>query len=334
MTTVTLRKQSAEALDIQKRVLEATIIPKINRVFKNMANDAANLYRATGRVPSQLLAENYSPEFLKEIRDAMRKSIKKFGFNLRKSVEKKHGLFFDAENKVDWIDFELKQTITIDDEDLEPKINTVNNAFLVAATIFIANESEVQNAFVAVTNEKMLRTATSAGIAEYSAQIAEKEAEVAALNSQLITAPSNQVRANITRDIASVNRQIAASNANQDAIIARNIEVNLLQKAPGRSELIAAQNVGLAESWARQTEAELVNDAALIAANGETVKVLKSWQAILDLKTRSSHVAADNQEVGVNDSFSVGGEQLKFPRDPNGSAKNIINCRCISDFSV
>ena len=333
MTTVNLRKQSAEQLDIQKRVLEATITPKINRVFKNMANDAANLYKATGRVPSQLLADNYSPEFLKEIRDAMRKSIKKFGFNLRKSVEKKHGLFFDAENKASWIDLELKQTITIDDADLDPKLNTINNQFLLASTIFIANESEEQNGFVTETNTKMLEQATIAGIAAYATLIAGKEEEVARLNSQLITIPNDVQRAKITRDIASVNRQIAASNAGKDAIIAKNIETNLLQKAPARSELIASQNVGLAESWARQTEAELVDNAALIATSGETVKVLKSWSTILDSRTRSSHVDADGQQVTVNEQYNVGGESLKAPRLGSIPGNN-INCRCISSFTV
>ena len=96
MTTLKLRKQTAQALDIQKRHLEASIIVKFNAIFKNMANDASNLYRATGKLDNQLLAKNYAPEFLKEIRDAMRKSIKKFGFILRKDVEKKYNVFFDA----------------------------------------------------------------------------------------------------------------------------------------------------------------------------------------------------------------------------------------------
>ena len=334
MVTVNLRKQSAEALDIQKRVLEASITPKINRVFKNMATDASNLYKATGSVPSQLLAKNYSPEFLKEIRDAMRKSIKKFGFNLRKSVEKKHGLFFDAENKASWIDLELKQTITIDDADLDPKLNAINNQFLLASTMFIANESEEQNGFVTDTNSKMLEQSTIAAIAAFTVSISDKEDEVARLSSQIITAPSNQERAKITRQIESVNRQIVASNAGKDAIVANNIETNLLKKAQARSELIASQNVGLAESWARQTEAELIEDAALIAASGEEVRVEKEFIAILDSRTRSSHVTADGQVVGVNEDFIIGNERAKYPRSPKLSAKESINCRCISSFTV
>jgi hypothetical protein len=32
--------------------------------------------------------------------------------------------------------------------------------------------------------------------------------------------------------------------------------------------------------------------------------------------------------VPFNSKFSVGGESLQRPGDPNGSASNVINCRC------
>jgi hypothetical protein len=45
---------------------------------------------------------------------------------------------------------------------------------------------------------------------------------------------------------------------------------------------------------------------------------------------------ADGQRVGVDDVFTVGGERLRFPSDSSlgASAKNIINCRCISAVVV
>ena len=51
-----------------------------------------------------------------------------------------------------------------------------------------------------------------------------------------------------------------ANITNERKIVAGSIKKDLLAKKQGRSELIAAQNVGLAESWARQREAELIND--------------------------------------------------------------------------
>ena len=134
--------------------------------------------------------------------------------------------------------------------------------------------------------------------------------------------------------IATANTQLRRSIDNQDEIIARNIQVNLQDRARARSDLIAFQNVGLGESWARQTEAELINDAGLVTDSGQEVAVTKEWVAILDDRTRSAHAMADGQAVGVNESFIVGGEALSMPRDPSASMGNIANCRCMSLHEV
>ena len=47
-----------------------------------------------------------------------------------------------------------------------------------------------------------------------------------------------------------------------------------------------------------------------------------------DSKVRDDHAEADGQEVGMDEAFDVGGEQLMYPGDPAGSAGNTINCRC------
>jgi len=333
MATLNVRRESARKLDIEKRKLEVPITKKLEQVFKDMADDASNLYGATGNIPSQELANNYSPEFLKEIRDAMRKSIRAFGFNLRGDLERKHNFLFDIETKARLIDLELKQTVRIQDEGLEPKIESINNQFLVESTVFVANESENQNDLVTETNVKMLDAAIVSGIAAFTNLITKRQREIDNLSSRLVGASPREGQ-RIARQIDAVNRQIEAANNNQRAIVAENIRTNLLERAPARSELISAQNVGLAESWARQTEAELIDNANLTTTAGQTVSVTKTWFPILDSRTRESHVAADQQEVGVNDTFLVDGERLKFPRDPNGSAKNIINCRCISNFEI
>lgn len=54
----------------------------------------------------------------------------------------------------------------------------------------------------------------------------------------------------------------------------------------------------------------------------------KRWVATGDGRTRDSHLAAHGQIVDVDDPFIVGGEELRFPKDPAGSAKNTIQCRC------
>lgn len=54
----------------------------------------------------------------------------------------------------------------------------------------------------------------------------------------------------------------------------------------------------------------------------------RSWLTQRDGRARPAHDAADGQEVGIEDPFTVGGESLQHPGDPNGSPGNVINCRC------
>jgi len=58
----------------------------------------------------------------------------------------------------------------------------------------------------------------------------------------------------------------------------------------------------------------------------------KRWLATDDERTRPEHRLADGQTVGLNQAFSVGGEYLQFPGDPNGRADNVIQCRCTVEF--
>lgn len=58
------------------------------------------------------------------------------------------------------------------------------------------------------------------------------------------------------------------------------------------------------------------------------IKLRKRWIATKDGRTRHFHAMADGQTVEIDQPFSVGGEDLMYPGDPSGSAKNIYNCRC------
>ncbi|HZU33720.1 MAG TPA: hypothetical protein VFB79_21580 [Candidatus Angelobacter sp.] len=56
----------------------------------------------------------------------------------------------------------------------------------------------------------------------------------------------------------------------------------------------------------------------------------KAWDHLAIAKVpRPGHVAADGQVVDVDEPFEVEGEELMYPRDPNGSADNTINCHCL-----
>ena len=57
-------------------------------------------------------------------------------------------------------------------------------------------------------------------------------------------------------------------------------------------------------------------------------KMVKRWVCVKDKKTRESHKHADGQTVEIDKPFIVDGEELMQPGDKNGSAGNVINCRC------
>lgn len=73
-------------------------------------------------------------------------------------------------------------------------------------------------------------------------------------------------------------------------------------------------------SAAQQRNAELPED--------EREELEAVWLATLDGRTRPTHWAVWGSRVPLGTAFTVGGEQLRFPGDPAGSAKETKNCRC------
>lgn len=81
-----------------------------------------------------------------------------------------------------------------------------------------------------------------------------------------------------------------------------------------------------------RTEVVGASNRAAHEAAGEVhveVPLLKVWLATGDERTRDEHADADGQTVGYDEMFVVGGEELEYPGDPNGSPENTINCRCV-----
>lgn len=79
-----------------------------------------------------------------------------------------------------------------------------------------------------------------------------------------------------------------------------------------RTTMTGASNAGIFEAW---------NQSGIVTG--------KEWESALQPgRTRDAHAEAHGQIVGLNEYFTVGGEQLMFPGDPAGSPENIINCLC------
>jgi hypothetical protein len=57
----------------------------------------------------------------------------------------------------------------------------------------------------------------------------------------------------------------------------------------------------------------------------------KKWvHSVIPIVPRPDHLAIDGLIVPIDQPFPVGDPQLMYPHDGNGSAEDVINCRCIS----
>ena len=73
-----------------------------------------------------------------------------------------------------------------------------------------------------------------------------------------------------------------------------------------------------------------VNAGTEISGDFTVITMNKRWMSMRDNRERTSHLEADNQIIGKDELFIVGGEKLRYPGDKlNGaSASNLVNCRC------
>ena len=300
-------------IDVEKRRIEARYINKIRPIFKQMSKDAMALYRATKNIPSDSLAKNYTPDFLKVIKDALRETIQMFGYNERQPT--------------------IKSVSEIPDDELDK----INREFEQLAILFIASESERQAIFIQNTNARELSDAQLNGIVKYT----RKEARLIDIIQKLKEKLSRISFANIING-ASVNiskleakikeYEDALENLRQEKEVAieEAIKEELEDQEEVRIELIASAVVGSGESWSREQEMLLIAGALTLLDK----QVFKTWQGILDGRIRLSHFAATGQKVPVDQDFIVGGYQASRPRDPKLPMSEVANCRCIVSYSV
>lgn len=288
---------NSQEINKLKLVIEAKASKAIFNVLKEQSNDAVKFFLADKSTID--IANNYLPEMLKVIRDAMRASIAIFGSSMRKSIEKE-------------FDIEFKQ---IDNSNFDD----INKQLDLDFAIFIANESENQAKLITSTSSNVItntiKTQTEIKMNEVSDLIREQN------QLRLIDTPQAKKR------VATI--ELIVRNAKRD--VAKNIRVNLLQGSISRARLIGEQVVGTAEAYSRNRESEVMNGN--IKTDKGTLEISKTWVAILDSKTRDSHASADGQSVDTNQPFIVNGESLQYPRDPNGSAENIVRCRCVAVYN-
>jgi HK97 family phage portal protein len=111
-----------------------------------------------------------------------------------------------------------------------------------------------------------------------------------------------------------------AAGASIDQIAEELDKLYLDQIIPNRSEVIARTEVIGAS-----------NAGNAYAADQTGLKLSKTWLATRDERTRETHETIDGETVKKEELYSNG---LEFPGDPNGDAKEVIQCRCTETYAV
>jgi hypothetical protein len=127
-------------------------------------------------------------------------------------------------------------------------------------------------------------------------------------------------------------RPILAEGINQGlgiAQIGRSIVSDIAEYsgkfAKYRSERIARTEIVGTSNWASVTSVE---------SSGVKDRILKKWLVTEDGRERETHQEMmDHPLIPIDDYFEVrnvkgGVDRMKYPGDPNGSAGNVIQCRC------
>lgn len=125
------------------------------------------------------------------------------------------------------------------------------------------------------------------------------------------------------RAVEKINGQLglvmAGAQAPADAM--NSISV-LLQGDRGRALTVMRTEIGRAYATATQERMD--------EAKHYLPALKKQWCKSGKLHGRLEHILAHGQVRNVDEPYDVGGEKLMYPRDPNGSAKNTVNCGCES----
>jgi SPP1 gp7 family putative phage head morphogenesis protein len=76
----------------------------------------------------------------------------------------------------------------------------------------------------------------------------------------------------------------------------------------------------------RTESVRAMNHGALVGADKSLFVMEKVWITAKDERVRGSHRRLEGKKADVEDSFPD--TVLKFPGDPDGEAKDVVNCRC------
>ena len=121
----------------------------------------------------------------------------------------------------------------------------------------------------------------------------------------------------VRRAVAS---RVPLSRAQIDRMVERYRERYIKYRAEviGRTEALRAVHAGNDEGYRQAIDEGAINREEL----------QRTWITARDERVRETHYNASGQVRGMDEPFIVGGAQLRYPGDPQGPARETIQCRC------
>lgn len=291
-------KTEAEAMNI------ANLMQKDLRSFySNMLTDFNIFYSNTGRL---INFDEYSTDLQAVIKQNYKRVANKFGKNIRKDLR-------SSGKKLYTQGIEKKQ-----DEILQQQQEEEDSAIELAILAFILSASKTQTDIILTTAQDDIRRIVNKIILESSL------AGDVLTNKQIAKAVIKEYKKILPAKIQLISEQEVRTMLSKAKDIESDIIANRITTTP------LGETIAVGESRGIDKNGNIVNLAKgqIIDEEGDVALLKKRWNAMLDGNTRPAHRTANGQEVNAGELFFVGDEQLRHPRDPNGSARNIINCRC------
>lgn len=137
--------------------------------------------------------------------------------------------------------------------------------------------------------------------------------------------PLNELAIDNVKDISDLRRRVSQSFVS--GIMAGENANKLIKRLQKVAELKLSDITRIARTQTTRVE-NLARIDVYKEVASQGYEIVKEWVAVVDSRTRDAHKKADGQRVPIDEPFIVNGEKLMYPGDPNGSAENIINCRC------
>jgi SPP1 gp7 family putative phage head morphogenesis protein len=135
-----------------------------------------------------------------------------------------------------------------------------------------------------------------------------------------------------------VGAKISGINANTRKIISAIIKTSVTEglSIPNIVKILKVTVKDMAKNRARRIARTEVSAASNYGswqgAKQSGAGLKKFWISTKDKRTRKTHRKADGQTVGMDEKFRVGKAWLKYPGDSNGSAAEVVNCRCVLGY--